>query len=85
MQLWPGQYVGVNMQLTIQHNAVVIPQIRCAVRPERQLRICGADGNVTSADREVDRQIGDLAVITSGLKGGERVITQVSRNMRPGL
>jgi hypothetical protein len=32
----------------------------------------------------VDRQVGDLAVVTAGLKGGETVVTRVPRNLRPG-
>ncbi|MGH8283379.1 MAG: efflux RND transporter periplasmic adaptor subunit [Gammaproteobacteria bacterium] len=85
VQLWPGQYVGVNTQLTVQPKAVVVPAT--AVQS-------GQDGNFVYevvADKAqvqnvvVNRQVGDLAVITSGLKGGERVITQVSRNLRPGL
>jgi hypothetical protein len=34
---------------------------------------------------KVDRQIGDLAVISSGLKGDEKIVTEVPRNLRPGL
>ncbi|MGA9853534.1 MAG: efflux RND transporter periplasmic adaptor subunit [Gammaproteobacteria bacterium] len=85
VQLWPGQYVGVNTQFTVQPKAVVIPAT--AVQS-------GQDGNfvyeVVNDKAQVqpvtmDRQVGNLAVISSGLKGGERVITQVPRNMRAGL
>ncbi|MGH8400988.1 MAG: efflux RND transporter periplasmic adaptor subunit, partial [Gammaproteobacteria bacterium] len=43
------------------------------------------DGKAQVQQIKVDRQLGDLAVISSGLKGGERIITRVSRNLRPGL
>ena len=32
----------------------------------------------------VDRQVDDLAVVASGLKAGETVVTRTPRNLRPG-
>jgi RND family efflux transporter MFP subunit len=84
-QLWPGQYVGVRTQLAIQNDAIVVPQ--SAVQT-------GQDGNFVYAVEQdkavirpvqVDRQIGDAAVIASGLKAGETVVTRAPRNLRPGL
>lgn len=84
-QLWPGQYVGVRTQFAIQNDAIVVPQ--SAVQT-------GQDGNfvyVVEQDKaairavQVDRQVGDLAVIASGLKAGETVVTRAPRNLRPGL
>jgi hypothetical protein len=34
---------------------------------------------------QVDRQMSDLAVIASGLKAGETVVTRAPRNLRPGV
>jgi RND family efflux transporter MFP subunit len=84
-QLWPGQYVGVRTRFAVQNDAIVVPQ--SAVQT-------GQNGNfvyVVEQDKavirpvQVDRQIGDSAVIASGLKAGETVITRAPRNLRPGL
>jgi RND family efflux transporter MFP subunit len=84
-QLWPGQYVGVRTQVTVQPDAVVVPQ--SAIQT-------GQSGNfvyVVEQDKaeiravQVDRQMSDLAVIASGLKAGETVVTRAPRNLRPGV
>lgn len=83
--LWPGQYVGIRMQLAVQPDAVVIPQI--AIQS-------GQNGNYVFVVRRqtavirpvrVDRQVGKLAVVASGLKAGEMVVLHVPRNLHAGL
>ncbi|MGB9430239.1 MAG: efflux RND transporter periplasmic adaptor subunit [Gammaproteobacteria bacterium] len=85
VQLWPGQYVGVNTQLTVQPKAVVVPATAVQSGQDGNFVYEVVNGKTQVQPVTMNRQVGDLAVITSGLKGGERVITQVSRNMRPGL
>ncbi|MGH8320870.1 MAG: efflux RND transporter periplasmic adaptor subunit, partial [Gammaproteobacteria bacterium] len=85
VQLWPGQYVGVNTQLTVQPKAVVVPATAVQSGQDGNFVYEVVDGKAVVQNITVNRQVGSLAVITSGLKGGERVITQVSRNLRPGL
>ena len=84
-QLWPGQYVGVTLQLTLQAQAVVVPQSAVLTGQQGNYVYVVESGVAQQRDIKVDRQIGDLAVITAGLKGGERIVTQVPRNLRPGL
>jgi multidrug efflux pump subunit AcrA (membrane-fusion protein) len=43
------------------------------------------DGKAETQNIKIDRQIGDLAVVSAGLKGGETIVTRVPRNLRPGL
>lgn len=85
VQLWPGQYVGVTMQLTVQPNAVVVPST--AIQSSEQGNFVYKVENNTAVVQPVtvNRQVGDLAVISSGLSGGEQVITRVSRNLRPDM
>ncbi|MGH8397224.1 MAG: efflux RND transporter periplasmic adaptor subunit [Gammaproteobacteria bacterium] len=85
VQLWPGQYVGVNTQLTVQPKAVVVPATAVQSGQDGNFVYEVVDDKAQVQNVVVNRQVGDLAVITSGLKGGERVITEVSRNLRPGL
>ena len=84
-QLWPGQYVGVNMQLAVQKNAVVVPQSSIQTGQDGNFVYLVRDGKAVLQDVKVDRQIDDLAVISSGLVGGEQVITLVPRNLRADL
>ena len=84
-QLWPGQYVGVTLQLALQSDAVVVPQSAVLTGQQGNYVYVVKDGVADQQDIKVDRQIGDLAVVSAGLKGGEQIVTEVPRNLRPGL
>ena len=84
-QLWPGQYVGVTLQLALQADALVVPQSAVLTGQEGNYVYVVQDGKAEQQDIKVDRQIGDLAVVSSGLKGGETIITRVPRNLRAGM
>jgi multidrug efflux system membrane fusion protein len=84
-QLWPGQYVGVNMQLTVEPAAVVVPQSAVQTGQNGNYVYLLKDGKAAQQPIVVDRQVGDLAVISKGLKGGEQVVLLVPRNLRPGM
>jgi multidrug efflux system membrane fusion protein len=84
-QLWPGQYVGVTLQLALQPNAVVVPQSAVLTGQQGNYVYVVTDGVAQPQNVKVDRQIGDLAVISSGLKGNEKIVTEVPRTLRPGL
>jgi len=84
-QLWPGQYVGVTLQLALQQGAVVVPQSAVLTGQQGNYIYVVKDGVASQQDVKVDRQIGELAVISAGLKGGEQIVTEVPRNLRPGL
>lgn len=84
-QLWPGQYVDVEMQLAVQKDAVVVPQNAVQTGQDGNFVYLVQAGNAVVHAVKVDRQIGDLAVISAGLKGGEQVITLVPRNLRPDM
>jgi RND family efflux transporter MFP subunit len=84
-QLWPGQYVGVSLQLALQQDAVVVPQGAVLTGQAGNYVYVVQGGVVEQRDIKVDRQIGDLAVVSAGLEGGEDIVTQVPRNLRPGL
>ena len=83
-QLWPGQYVGVRTQLTVQHDAVVVPQTAIQTGQEGNFVYIVEQGKAAVRSVKVDRQVKDLAVIASGLKGDEMIVTRSPRNLRPG-
>lgn len=84
-QLWPGQYVTVSMQLTIEPNAIVVPQIAIQTGQDGNYVYLVEQGKAEVRRVTVDRQMGDLAVLSAGLSGNERVILKVPRDMRVGV
>jgi RND family efflux transporter MFP subunit len=84
-QLWPGQYVGVTLQLTVEPNAVVVEQTAIQLGQHGSFVYLIAGGEARPHDITIDRQIGDLAVVSSGLGGGEQVVSRVPRNLRSGM
>jgi len=84
-QLWPGQYVGVRTQLAVQPGAVVVPQSAVQTGQSGNFVYVVEQGSAAIRPVQVDRQVDDLAVIASGLKAGETVVTRAPRNLRPGL
>lgn len=84
-QLWPGQYVGVRTRFAIQPDALVVPQSAIQTGQNGNFVYLVEQGRAAIRAVEVDRQVNDLAVIASGLKAGETVVTRAPRNLRPGV
>jgi multidrug efflux system membrane fusion protein len=83
-QLWPGQSARVTLQLAVQPHAVVVEQGAVQNGQKGSFVYLVAEGQARVRDVSIDRQAGDLSVISQGLQGGERVISKVPRNLRPG-
>jgi multidrug efflux system membrane fusion protein len=84
-QLWPGQYVGVRTRFAIQPDAVVVPQTAIQTGQNGNFVYVVEQDTAVIRAVQVDRQVNDLAVIASGLKAGETVVTRTPRNLRPGV
>jgi RND family efflux transporter MFP subunit len=84
-RLWPGQYVGVRMQLAVQPDAVVVPQAAIQSGQNGNFVFVVQQHAAVIRSVQVDRQIGALAVISSGLTAGETVVVHVPRNLHAGL
>lgn len=82
VQLWPGQYAGVTLQLTVQPNALVIPDTAVQAGQNGSFVYTVVDNKAVIAPVTQDRQIGDEAVISKGLKAGDMVITHVPRTLK---
>lgn len=84
-KLWPGAFVTVSLTLSVQADALLVPET--AVQP-------GADGQyvfVVDADHKaqlrtvaVDRQVGADVVIGGGVKLGDTIIARAPHNLQPG-
>jgi len=84
-RLWPGRYVQVHLTLAIQHEALVIPR-RAVVTGSQGQSVFVVDAGQKVAQRpvRVDRTRGEEAVIGSGLKAGERVVTDGQMQLEDG-
>lgn len=83
--IWPGQFVNVRVVLTVEPDAVVVPEI--AVQPGQDgpfVYLIGPEDKVEIRPVKISRQLGSEIVIASGIKGGDRVITEIPQALRPG-
>jgi multidrug efflux system membrane fusion protein len=83
--IWPGQFVNVRVVLTVEPEAVVVPEI--AVQPGQDgpfVYLIDAENKVEIRPVKVARQLGDEIVIASGVAGGDHVITEIPQALRPG-
>jgi multidrug efflux system membrane fusion protein len=83
--LWPGQYVNVALQLTIQRESVVAPS-QAVQTGEKGSFVLVVKPDMTAEMRPVvvDRSVGEEAVIAKGLAAGETVVTDGHLKVRPG-
>jgi len=84
-RLWPGQFVNVNVTLTSDPNAIVVPSM--AVQTGQQgtyVFVVKPDKTAELRPVTVARAAGDRSVIASGLKAGETVVTDGQIRLVPG-
>jgi multidrug efflux system membrane fusion protein len=83
--IWPGQFVNVRIVLTIEPEAVVLPE--SAVQPGQNgsfVYMIDQDNKVKVQPVTVSRQLGNEVVVASGVKPGDRVITEIPQALTPG-
>jgi len=83
--IWPGQFVNVRIVLTVEPEAVVVPEI--AVQPGQDgpfVYLIGADDKVEVRPVKISRQMGGEVVIASGVVAGDQVISEIPQTLRTG-
>ena len=83
--LWPGQFVEVQLTLSIEAGAVVVPSQ--AVQPGQSgnfVYVLTEKGTVEQRPVSVGRTAGGESVIAEGLAGGETVVTAGQLRLNPG-
>ncbi|MBI5676126.1 MAG: efflux RND transporter periplasmic adaptor subunit [Nitrospirae bacterium] len=84
-KLWPGQFVNVTMTLGTQTGVIVVPSQAVQTGQQGQyIFVVKDDLTVEQRPVEVDRTINDEAVIATGLKGDEKVVTDGQLRLVPG-
>ena len=74
--LWPGLFVNVQLILTVLENAVVVPS-QCVMVGQQgpYVFLVKPDNTVAISKVQLGQRRADLAVISSGVKTGESVVT----------
>ena len=83
--LWPGQFVDVTLNLSTQPNAIVVPSAALQTSQNGTfVYIVKEDMTAQQQPVKVARTMGDMAVITSGLEPGQKVVTDGQLRIIPG-
>ncbi len=83
-QLWPGQYVTVQLTLRTLKDAHVVPQAALIQRGnERSVYVVADDQTASQRPVQLRYAFGEFAVV-DGLATGERVVVEGKQNLRSG-
>jgi multidrug efflux system membrane fusion protein len=84
-RLWPGQFVNVRVTLQTLHAVIVVPSAAVSLGPKGTYAyVVGADRHVVMQPVTVQYNQAGAAVIASGLKAGDVVVTDGQMSLRPG-
>lgn len=84
-RLWPGQFVNVQLTLQTLHNATTIPVTAINRGPNGQyVFVIGANNKVSMRPIAVSWTQGSTAVLKSGVRAGEVVVTDGQMVLKPG-
>ncbi len=83
--IMPGQYVRISIHGDILKNAVLIPQ-KCVIHTKLGSSVMALDKDdvVSLVPVVVRATVGDRYLISQGLKGGERIVSEGIIKARPG-
>ncbi|MGV8081618.1 MAG: efflux RND transporter periplasmic adaptor subunit [Syntrophales bacterium] len=84
--LWPGQFAGVALELTIQKDALVVPSPAVQKSQEgHYVFVIRQDKTVVQRLVTVDRTVGPETVLAKGVEPGETVVTDGHLKLREGF
>lgn len=84
-ELWPGQFTAVELVLTVEKGAIIVPGNAIATgRKGPYAFVVRDDHTVEARDVALSRRIGDEAVVARGLKAGEVIVVDGHNQLVPG-
>ncbi|MEO8451391.1 MAG: efflux RND transporter periplasmic adaptor subunit [Gemmatimonadota bacterium] len=84
-RLWPGQFVAVEVELSVQPNAILVPaQAIMAGQNGSYVFVVGDSDKVAMKPVAVGRTVKDVVVVDSGLVAGARVVIDGQARLEPG-
>ncbi len=84
--LMPGMYVQAQLPTGIAPEALLVPQqaVTRDIAGKASVLVVGADSKVQRQPVEVDRAVGSRWMVTSGLKGGEKIVVDGFQRIKVG-
>lgn len=82
--LWPGMMVSVNLILTTEPNAIVVPIGAIKIDQQGNYLYAVENSKAIIKRLEISREIDNLAVISKGLSGKETVILTIPPDLSEG-
>src|SRR5688572_14081521 len=83
--IWPGQFVNVRIVLTVESEAVVVPEAAVQLGQDGSfVYLIDENSKVKVQPVKISRQLGGDVVIAEGIKAGDRVITEIPQALAPG-
>jgi len=83
--LLPGMYVRTRLEQAVNETGIAVPQQAVVRGPEgATVLVVGADNKVSSQPVKADAAQDGRWIISSGLKGGEKVIVEGFQKTKPG-
>jgi membrane fusion protein, multidrug efflux system len=84
-QLWPGQFINAHLQIGLAHDAVTVPPAAIEHGPDGlYVDVVRPDATVAIQPVAIGYQNDTLAVVTSGLAGGEAVVVDGQSRLQAG-
>jgi multidrug efflux system membrane fusion protein len=84
-KLWPGQFVNAHLQLSAAKQVVVLPPPAVEHGPDGlYVYVVRPDQSVAEQPVTIGYQNEEVAVVTAGLSGGERVVLSGQSRIEPG-
>jgi multidrug efflux system membrane fusion protein len=85
LKLWPGQFINVRLQVSVRKDALTVPASVVQRGPSGTYAYLVTPGQTAEMrPLVVDRIEEGMAVITSGLQAGDKVITDGHYRVQPG-
>jgi multidrug efflux system membrane fusion protein len=83
--LWPGQFVNVTLELSLEEDAVVVPAQAVQISQSGSyVFVVKQDNKVEYRPVTVERAIGDETVLSKGVTPGETVVTDGHLKLKDG-
>ncbi len=83
--LWPGQFVSVGLELSVDSQAITVPSVAVVTTASGSyVYVIGEASKARRVLVKVGRQVGQLSKIDSGLVGGEQLIVDGQTRLTDG-
>jgi len=84
--LRPGQYAKIRVAAETRKGALLVPQQAVQqLQGSSQVAVVGADNKVDIRSVKIGEQVGNMWIITQGLKLGERVVVEGVQKVKAGM